>query len=92
VIQPRGNRVPVTCGPRLIEFAGPERARCLLMAPNARAVFKRKTKALVCIVLEGHGDDSRLHERDGNPQRLSHNHETPENPNRVWTFKRLEPV
>jgi hypothetical protein len=36
-----------------------------------------------------YGDDSRLHTRDGNPQKLSHCHETPENPPRVWTFKRL---
>jgi hypothetical protein len=51
---------------------------------------KRKTQAIVCIVLEPYGDDSRVHERNGNQQRLSHNAETAENPRRVWTFKLLE--
>jgi hypothetical protein len=92
VIRPRDGRVPVTSGPRLIEFAGLERVRCLLQAPNARAVRKPKTQAIVAIVLEPYGEDSRVHERDGNPQKLSHNNETAENPNRVWTFKKLEPV
>jgi hypothetical protein len=62
------------------------------MAPNARIVRKRKTQEVVCIALEPYGDDCRVHERTGNPQRLSHNAETAENPNRVWTFKKLEPV
>jgi hypothetical protein len=92
VIRPRGGRVPVTAGPRLIEFAGPERVRSLLLAPNARAVRQRKTQAIVAIVLDCYGDDSRLHTRGGNPQKLSHNAETAENPPRVWTFKKLEQV
>jgi hypothetical protein len=40
-------------------------------------------------VLEPYGDDSRAHERNGNPQRLSHYAETAENPNRVWTLSRF---
>ena len=92
MIPPREDRVPVTAGPRLIEFAGPERARQLLMAPNAIAVRKRKTQAIVAIVLEPYGDDSRLHTRNRNAQKLSHNCETAENPRRVWTFKKLEPL
>jgi hypothetical protein len=87
-----GNRIPVSSGPRLIEFAGPERVRHLLQAPNARVIRKRKTQAIVAIVLEPYGDDTRVHERDGNPHRLSHNTETADNPRRVWTFKKLEPV
>jgi hypothetical protein len=85
--------VPVTAGPRLIEFAGPG-ARALpgSWRPNARAVRQRKTQAIVAIVLEAWGDDSRLHTRDGNPQKLSRNAETAENPRRVWTFKKLEQV
>jgi hypothetical protein len=43
-------------------------------------------------VLEPYGDDSRVHARDANPQKLSHNAETENNPRRVWTFKKLEPV
>jgi hypothetical protein len=48
-------------------------------------------EVILAIVLEPYGDESRVHERDGNPQRLSHNAETAENPRRVWTFKKLEP-
>jgi hypothetical protein len=89
VIRTRGNRIPVSSDPMLIEFAGPERVRFLLGAPNARIVRKRKTRAIVAMVLEPYGDDSRVHEHNGNPQRLSHNHETTENPPRMWTFKKL---
>jgi len=63
----------------------------LAAAPNARIIRRHKDRAIVCIVLEPYGDDSRIHERDGNPQKLSHNAETAENPRRVWTFKKLEP-
>jgi hypothetical protein len=91
VNRPRGNRIPVSSGPRLIEFAGPERVRRLLQAPNARVIRKHKTQAIVAIVLEPYGDDSRVHTRAGDPQKLSHNAETAENPRRVWTFKKLEP-
>ena len=89
---PRDGRVRVTAGPRLIAFADLERVRRLLAAPNARIVHKPRTQAIVCIVFEPYGDDYRVHERDGNPQRLSHNAENGGNPNRVWTFKKLEPV
>jgi hypothetical protein len=44
----------------------------------------------VCIIV-AHGDDTRLQSRSGNPQALSHNAETDENPRRVWTFKKLPP-
>ena len=81
-------RILVSAGPRIVEIAGPERVRQLLAAPNAVAVRKRKTGAIVAIQLLEYGDDSRLHTRDGNPRKLSHCHETPENPPRVWTFKR----
>ena len=84
-------RILVTAGPRIVEIAGPERVRQLLAAPNAVAVRKRKTGAVVAIQLLEWGDDSRLHTCDGYPQKLSHCHETPENPHGVWTLKRLAP-
>jgi hypothetical protein len=87
----RNGRIPVCAGPRLIEFADPERVRRLLTAPNVRIVRRRKDKAIACILLEHYGDDSRLHARSGNPQKLSHCSETPENPPRVWVFKRIQP-
>ena len=85
---PKG-RILVTAGPRIVEIAGPERVRQLLTAHNAVAVRKRKTGAIVAIQLLEWGDDSRLHTRNGNPQKLSHNSETPENPHGVWTLKKL---
>jgi hypothetical protein len=60
-------------------------------APNAKVIRKHKTKEIVAIILEPFGDDSRIHTRDTNPQKLSHNAETADNPRRVWTFKKLEP-
>jgi hypothetical protein len=39
-----------------------------------------------------HGDDTRLRPRYGDPQRLSLDAETDENPHGCWTFKRLQPV
>jgi hypothetical protein len=36
-----------------------------------------------------YGDDTRLQPRSGNPQALSHDAETDENPRGVWTFKKL---
>jgi hypothetical protein len=44
-------RILVTAGPRIVEIAGPERVRQLLAAPNAVAVRKRKTGAIVAIQL-----------------------------------------
>jgi hypothetical protein len=82
-------RILVTAGPRIVEIAGPERVRQLLAAPNAVAVRQRKTGAIVAIQLLDFGDNLRIPGKYGNPQRLSHNAETPENPPRVWAFKRL---
>jgi hypothetical protein len=61
-------------------------------AATATIIRNQETQAIVAIILEPYGDDSRVHERNGNPQGLSHNAETAENPNRVWTFKKTEPV
>jgi hypothetical protein len=78
-------------GTRLIEFAGPERVRQLLLPPNARAVRRRKG-ALVEIQLAVHGDDTRIRSRKDNPQALVHRAETEENPRRVWALKKLVDV
>ena len=85
-------RILVTAGPRIVEIAGPERVRRLLSAPNVKIIRKRKTGAIGAIQLLEWGDDSRLHTRDGNPRKLSHCHETPENPPRAWAFKKLPPL
>jgi hypothetical protein len=89
MLRRQNGRIPVYVGPRILEFAGPERVRGLLVAPNAQAVVRRRDRAIVGIELLEWGDDSRLDARGGNPQQLSHNHETPENPARCWTFKQL---
>jgi hypothetical protein len=78
----------VLVGQRLIEFAAPERVRQLFLAPNARAVRRRKG-TLVKIQLAVLGDDSRVRRREGNPQKLVHQAETDQNVNRCWTFKKL---
>jgi hypothetical protein len=70
-------------------MAGPERVLALLEAPNAVPVRVRKTKAIAAIQLLAHGADTRLQPRYGNPQALSHDSETDENPRGVWMFKKL---
>jgi hypothetical protein len=79
-------------GPKCIEFAGPERVRKLMQAANVKVIRKRKTGPVVELQLLQHGDDTRAPSQWGNPQKLSHNHETPENPAGVWTLKRLTDV
>jgi hypothetical protein len=76
-------RIPVVSGPRLIEIAGLERVLALLEAPNAKPIIRKKTGAIVVIEILPHGDDSRLQSRYGNPQALSHDAETDENPRGV---------
>jgi hypothetical protein len=48
-------------------------------------------KAIAAIEIVTCGDDSRLRPRSGNPQALSHDSETDENPRGVWMFKKLPP-
>jgi hypothetical protein len=48
-----------------------------------------KTKAIAAIEPLNYGDDTRLQSRSGNPQALSHDAETDENPRGVWAFKTL---
>jgi hypothetical protein len=92
VFSPQSNRIPVMAGSRFIEFAGPERVQKLLQAANVKIIRKRKNRAIVEIQLLEYGDDSRTPSQWGNPQKLSHNHETPDNPLGVWTLKRLAAV
>jgi hypothetical protein len=89
MFRPQSNRIPVTAGSRFVEFAGPERVQKLLQASNVKIIRKRKTGAVVEIQLLEYGDDSRTPSKWGNPQKLSHNHETPDNPPGVWTLKKL---
>jgi hypothetical protein len=92
VFRPRKDgRIPVLAGQRLIEFADPARVRQLLLAPNARAVRRRKG-TLVEIQIAVHGDDSRVRPREGTAQSLVHRAETEENPRRVWALKKLVDV
>ena len=83
------SRVPVISASRLIEFAGPVRARRLAKGFNVRVVRKRKTGEIVEIHLLDHGDDSRRKQLDSDPRKLSVKCETDENPQGVWTLKRL---
>jgi hypothetical protein len=73
-------------------MAGLERVLAPLTAPNAVPVRAHKTKAIAAIQLLPHGDDTRLRPRSGNPQALSHDAETDDNPQGVWAFKKLPPA
>lgn len=91
MIKSQGNRIPVFAGPRLLELADPQRVQVLLRAPNVRAILRHK-KTLVELQVMDHGDSSRIAPRWGNPQKLSHNSETPTNVQGVWELKRLPPI
>lgn len=80
-------RVPVRAGPRCIEMADPSRVRHLLQAPNMRAIRRHKDRRLVGLQVLDVGDDSHQKPRRGNPLQYSHNHETEDNPSKVWTLK-----
>jgi len=82
-------RIPVFAGPRCIEYAGPERLRRLLQAPNAVPVIQRKTRTVVRVELQQHGDDSRLPSARGNDQTYTYRSEDDRNPRGVWALKRL---
>jgi hypothetical protein len=70
-------RVPVMSGPRVLERAGPERVRQLLLAPNCKAIRRGgKRGPLVEIQLCDFGNDARIRSKRGNPLKLSHDHET----------------
>lgn len=70
-------------------MAGPERVQHYLLASNAEIIRQRKTHSIVEIQLHDYGDDSRRKAKWGNPQKLSIDDETRDNPPKVWTFKRL---
>ena len=93
VFRPRPDgRIPVMAGPRIIEIADPQRVRRLLEGCNVKVVRRPKTGAIVELQVLQHGDDSRTPSRWANPQRLSHNHETPTNVQGVWALKKLAAV
>jgi hypothetical protein len=70
-------------------MAGWERVLALLAAPNAKPVVAHKTKAIAAIQLLEYGDDTRLRPHSGNPQALSHDAETDENPPQGRALKKL---
>lgn len=84
-------RVPVFAGPKIIEFADPVRLRRILQARNAKAVRRRRDRAIVQVNIFAVGDDTAWnpeHPR-GNPRRYSHDHENPDNPRGTWKLRYL---
>jgi hypothetical protein len=70
-------------------MADPQRVEALLCAPNVRAVMRHK-HTLVELQLLDYGDSSRLPLKWGNPQKLSTDFESDDNPARVWKFKQIK--
>jgi hypothetical protein len=86
--RPQDSRIPVTAGPRLVEMADAQRVAVLMRAPNVRVILRHK-RIPVEIQLLDHGDSWRIPPKWGRPQKLSTNLEGPDNPPRVWKFKRI---
>lgn len=74
---------------RVIELADQLRAERIAAGENAQVVRRRKDGKIVRIVLENFSDDTNLVVHRGNPRRYSHDHETEQNPPRVWTMRKL---
>ena len=88
MFRPRAGRIPVTCGARLLQMADPQRVQCLLKAPNVRAIWRHNREIVEIQIMDlGYGD--RVPGKWGNPQRLSTNLGSEDNPPRVWKLKRL---
>ena len=92
-------RIPVcNADGMIVDRADPARVRRLALAPNATVVRRRPTGIrrqlrqpgeIVRILLASTADDSLENSLRGNPRSYSHNHETLENPEKVWTLKRI---
>jgi hypothetical protein len=76
-------------GERCLELADGARVARLAKAPNAELVWRHRDGKLVEIQLHEAGDDSRKRGRAGNPLRYSHDHETADNPENVWTLREI---
>jgi hypothetical protein len=77
------------CGERCLELADGARVARLARAANAELVRRRRDGKLVEIQLHEAGDDSAKRARLGNPRRYSHDHETDDNPENVWTLREI---
>jgi hypothetical protein len=82
------SRIPVTAGPRLVEMADAQRAEVLARAPNVRAL--RYKRNIVELQIVDYGDSYRVPPKWGNPQQLSTDSESDDNPARVWKLKRIK--
>lgn len=90
-ILPKDTRIPVF-GPdnRAVALITPAELRWYEAAGNA-TIIKDRGGQVVQVILRNHSDDSNLVAHRGNPRRYSHDHETKQNPPRVWTIRRLAP-
>lgn len=88
MLKPVNGRIPVTAGPRLLEMADPQRALALMGAPNVKVLRYKRT--IVELQLLDHGESYRIPPKLGNPQKLSTDLESDDNPANVWKLKRLQ--
>ncbi len=83
----RGGKIPVIGrDDRVLALIPARDVKHYREAPNARV---QENDAGQVIVLQHWSDDTSLIVHRGNPRRYSHDHETGENPPRVWTMRRL---
>lgn len=81
----RGGKVPVIGrDDRVLVLLDPCDLKHYREAPNAKIQEG-------AVILRHFSDDSTMIVHRGNPRRYSHDHETPENPARVWTMRKLAP-
>ncbi len=85
----RGGKIPVIGrDERVLALVQPRDVKFYESAPNAKVSGREGEKV---IVLRHFSDDSSMVKHRGNPRRYSHDHETSQNPARVWTMRKLAP-
>lgn len=84
-----GGRVPVFgADNRVVALVRKQDVRYYETAPNA-VVTRDPANGEVRITLGHLSDDTSMIVHRGNPRRYSHDHETSDNPARVWTMRKL---
>jgi hypothetical protein len=71
-----------------VALVTPSEARRVGNAPNARLV-RSGGGQVVQVTLAAHGDDTALPGHQGDPRHYSHDHETENNLENVWTMRHL---
>ncbi len=81
--------IRVFCGSYAVDLVDEQHAEHMARGENVTVIRRRRDRKIVQINVENHGECFSMKPQRGNPRRYSHDHETRDNPPRVWTIRRL---